>query len=38
MTLFNPKEYVIMFDNDEMWFCTDVGSAMLIADISLMDC
>lgn len=36
--LFKDDIYDTMMDNDEMWFVSDNGSAMLISDASLMDC
>lgn len=36
--MFMPYIYDSMIDNDEMWFVTREGGAMLISDASLMDC
>ena len=35
---FMPYIYDIMIDNDELWFVTSNGVAMLIADCALQDC
>jgi hypothetical protein len=38
MVKFNQDIYTLMLDNWEMWFVSKSGSAMIIADCSLMDC
>lgn len=36
--LFLSSIYDSMFDNEEMWYVTANGNAMLISDASLTDC
>jgi hypothetical protein len=36
--MFMPYIYDSMIDNDETWFVTKNGAAMLISDCQLIDC
>jgi hypothetical protein len=35
---FEGDIYDTMLDNDEVWFCNEHGTAMLISDCALLDC
>jgi hypothetical protein len=38
MFTFPPLEYDRVFDNEEVWYSTSNGCAMLINDCQLLDC